>query len=92
MTRCLDCGTRTKGSRCNGCADRRRGTTTERGYGWTHQQLRQQWAAVVASGRGVCSRCRQPIHRSEPWDLDHDDDRTRYLGPAHVRCNRKGPG
>lgn len=30
----------------------------------------------------------QPIEGWQAWDLDHTDDRTAYLGPAHQRCNR----
>lgn len=69
--------------------DRERGTTTERGYGWTHQQERARWTSAVAAGEVACSRCGARIMPGEAWDLDHDDaDRSRYLGPAHTRCNR----
>jgi hypothetical protein len=91
-TCCLDCGTRTKGSRCVRCRARRaarRGTTLERGYGWTHQQLREDGTRSSRPAAEIAADATQPIHPSEPWDLDHDDDRSRYLGPAPARCNRK---
>jgi len=36
----------------------------------------------------ACSRCGYPVHPADTWDLDHTDDRTGYLGPAHAHCNR----
>lgn len=67
----------------------RRGNTTDRGYGSTHQRLRAEWAPFVDAGDVDCWRCRLPIDPVEPWDLGHDDDdRTIYRGPEHVTCNR----
>jgi hypothetical protein len=41
----------------------------------------------------VCARCGLPIRPGEEWHLDHDDeDRGRYLGPSHARCNEKAAG
>lgn len=66
-----------------------RGNTTARGYGWPHQQLRKQVAALVAAGGAVCWRCRLPIQPWMSWDLGHDDwDRSVYRGPEHLKCNR----
>ncbi|WP_264916951.1 hypothetical protein, partial [Mycobacterium kiyosense] len=66
-----------------------RGNTTDRGYGWQHQQERAKWAPKVATGTVICWRCRLPIQLSEPWDLGHDDDnRDLYRGPEHAACNR----
>ena len=57
MTRWLDCGTRTQGSRCYTCARRRRGTTTERGYGAAHQARAR--AAIAA--HPYCTHCGSTI-------------------------------
>jgi hypothetical protein len=66
-------------------------STTERGYGAEHQKERQRWKAVVDAGRAVCARCHRPILPGQAWDLDHNWDRTGYLGPSHARCNRGAP-
>lgn len=63
-------------------------STTARGYGYGHQQHRRRWAVVVDAGQARCSRCGQPIPPGAAWDLDHDDQRRGYLGPAHAHCNR----
>lgn len=63
-------------------------STTERGYGAAHQNERQRWARLVETGEATCHRCLNPIAPDEPWDLDHNDTRTAYLGPAHQACNR----
>jgi hypothetical protein len=33
--------------------------------------------------------CGRTVTAAEPWDLDHTDDGTGYLGPAHRSCNRR---
>jgi hypothetical protein len=66
-----------------------RGTTSQRGYGSRHRELREQWRPHVEEGKVICSRCKLPIRQGEPWDLGHDDhDRTKYKGPEHMDCNR----
>ncbi|WP_050592809.1 endonuclease domain-containing protein [Salinispora pacifica] len=64
-------------------------TTTQRGYGWVHQQARTKALAELRDGQS-CARCGQPMWRAEAalLDLDHDDDRTTYRGLAHRGCNR----
>ena len=64
------------------------GGTTARGYGADHKRARAQYARLVNAGQATCSRCAKPITPGAPWDLDHSDDRTGYLGPAHQACNR----
>ena len=64
-----------------------------RGYGSDHKKMRERVARIVESGRAVCWRCLMPIDPSEAWDLGHDDnDRSRYNGPEHRRCNRATAG
>lgn len=70
----------------------RKRTTAERGYGPDHKAERKRWEPVVRSGRAICWRCNRPIPPSGPWDLGHDDvDRSKYMGPEHVGCNRGAP-
>jgi hypothetical protein len=66
--------------------------TSVRGYGNSHQLRRKAVAVDVASGDAICARCGRLIVPGEPWDLDHSDDRTSYLGPSHRRCNRATAG
>lgn len=67
-------------------------STTQRGYGYRHQQLRRQWEPRVKRGGVWCARCQQPIWPGERWHLDHDSyDRSRTLGPSHEKCNCAEP-
>jgi hypothetical protein len=65
-----------------------KGTRKQRGYGEPHQRLRRKHARLVAAGLATCSRCKQPIAPDAAFDLDHTVDRSGYLGPSHVSCNR----
>lgn len=72
-------------------------STTERGYGADHRRERERWTPIVASGTAQCTNpiCSQPTRRirpDEPWDLGHDDDRSKYRGPEHRACNRAEGG
>jgi len=75
-----------------------RGTTTQRGYGWTHRQERDRRLAIYRPG-DICAHCGRPIwavriitpagRSISTVDLPHNADRTGYLpGLAHRRCNR----
>jgi hypothetical protein len=77
------------------------GNTTERGYGWSHQQERERWRPLVKAGKVDCSRCvarGEPdprIHPWQDWDLGHDDTdpkKRTYSGPEHRHCNRAAGG
>jgi hypothetical protein len=64
---------------------------TARGYGYTHQQLRVDWAKKVEAGQVCCARCGFWIAPGSEWHLGHDDwDRSKYNGPEHARCNIGG--
>lgn len=73
-------------------------STAERGYGARHQRTRKDWVPIVEAGGVRCARGAECLYAVdgvpgliEPygrWDLDHTDDRSEYLGPSHVRCNR----
>lgn len=68
-------------------------TTTQRGYGHSHQQVRAKWQPVVDSGAAECARCHRPIKPGDEWDMGHDDhDRSKYTGPEHAPCNRSAGG
>ena len=72
---------------------RRRGSTTQRGYGNAHRALRKRLAPLVASGQMPCARCGGLIMPGTPFDLGHaDGDRTRYHGLEHAACNRGAVG
>lgn len=69
-------------------------TTTQRGYGARHKQLRNHYRPLVAAGKVNCWRCGQKIQPTDKWDLGHDDhDRSIYRGPEHANtCNRSAAG
>lgn len=73
-------------------ADAARGTTTQRGYGHTHQAERARWATILRARPIPCARCGAPIRPGEPFDLGHTDDRNGYIGPEHPECNRSAGG
>jgi hypothetical protein len=80
---------------CPDCArayEQRRGTRQQRGYDAEHERARASLARFVTTGTVPCVRCRDLIQPDQPWDLDHNDTRTGYLGPAHATCNRSAGG
>jgi hypothetical protein len=86
---CLDCGRLSPNTRCPACArakDRKRGTTSARGYGWQHQQRKAEDEAATLP-TDPCPRCHLPLG-PPPWDQGHTSNRAEYEGPTHIRCNR----
>lgn len=71
----------------------RRGTTTQRGYGRTHQTLRKQWQDKLDAGEDIrCWRCGTPVDPAR-WHLGHDDhDRSKHRGPECIGCNTSTAG
>ncbi len=72
-------------------------TTSQRGYGSEHRAERERWRPLVKAGEAQCAAiaCLKPNRHIAPgdaWDLDHNDDRTGYRGPAHAGCNRSAGG
>lgn len=68
-------------------------STTARGYGAEHQRVRAQWAKAVAAGTAecharICLHATRAIDPDEAWDLGHNESRTTWTGPEHVKCNR----
>ena len=70
----------------------KRGNSNARGYGSAHRRVRASLADVVARGDVPCARCGQPIRPNDAWHLDHNDDRSSYLGPSHDTCNTSAGG
>ena len=85
---CADCKMKARHHR-----DRPKVTTTQAGYGHSHQAVRAAWRSRVEAGGVDCARCGLPIVPGEPWDLGHSDhDRAKYSGPEHRACNRATAG
>jgi len=98
---CLDCGRLTlRGdSRCSTCAsarnrarDAQRGSRHQRGYTAEHDRERESRRPAVERGEVKCARCGELIAPGAEWALDHNDDRTGYLGPSHKFCNNQAGG
>jgi hypothetical protein len=68
------------------------GSTSGRGYDGRHKAQRKRWSRIVKSGQAACCRCGEWIVPGQPWDLDHEDDRSGYKGAAHRACNRSVGG
>lgn len=65
-----------------------RGTTTQRGYGSTHQAERRRRLATWRPGQ-PCVRCGLPMYGPASMiDLGHTPDRTAWTGLEHRHCNR----
>jgi hypothetical protein len=51
-----------------------------------------QWAARIQQGGVTCARCGKALTSATPWHLDHNADRTGYLGPSCAACNTSAAG
>lgn len=105
LSPCYSCGNATASASgvCRGCTPKTsqpppsmRRTSTERGYGQQHRQLRLKWLPFVAAGLVEChaETCLMPtrlINRDDHWDLGHTPDRKSWTGPEHRKCNRTDP-
>lgn len=93
---CLGCRKlTTNGSYCPTCQtsreqarDQRRGTTTQRGLGWSHQQR----AAQVTAGVQVCPKCGQQPTKDNPITAHHTTARAKGGAESQLtalcrRCN-----
>jgi hypothetical protein len=61
------------------------GGTTKGGWGNQHQKLRK---ALLPSAYGKpCARCGLPMLPGQVLHLDHNDDRTGWIGFSHAKCN-----
>jgi hypothetical protein len=60
---------------------------SSRGYGPAHQAQRRAAIKALIDG-DPCARCDGPMYRDQRLELDHNDDRTAYLGLSHRRCNQ----
>jgi hypothetical protein len=58
-----------------------------RGYGPAHQRHRREWETRIITGGVDCCLCGLAISATEPWHLDHTEDRKGYRGAAHRVCN-----
>ena len=65
-----------------------RGTSTQRGYSYTHQQRRKAFQTRMDAGQSfTCWRCHKPIDPTN-WTLGHcDNDRAKYHGPECPPCD-----
>ena len=71
----------------------RRSQASHDSMGATHKRRRRIVAAEIRNGAmPPCARCGLPIGPADTWHLDHADDRSGYLGPAHARCNLEAAG
>jgi hypothetical protein len=72
-----------------------RPTTTQRGYGWEHQQARAAALRELArAGQGLCPFCSLPMTPGMPLDYDHYPPLVYGPGPrvrrlSHRSCNRR---
>lgn len=86
------CGRMTDRSRCK--AHRREqyakwGSRQARGYGNAHAAERRRYELLLEHGTVLtCATCPTELRQGDKWDLGHNTDRTGYIGPQCIPCNR----
>jgi hypothetical protein len=96
VTACVRCGLPSASTRCPTCGgslDRRSASTTQRGYGWDHQQRRKALLATAIGTR--CSLCEKVMLAYQALDLHHPSrlvDEPTSVGTQimHATCNQRG--
>ena len=73
-------------------AEQARGSREARGYGYEHRFHRKQYLSFIEAGQVNCARCGELIQPGSAWALDHNEDRSGYLGPSHKFCNDSAGG
>jgi hypothetical protein len=64
---------------------RAKASPAARGYDYAHQLARKR---LLPHAYGTpCVRCGHLMQRGQRLHLDHNDQRTGYLGFSHARCN-----
>ena len=71
-------------------------STTLRGYGYLHQQLREKLRPMVEAGMVCCARCGRFIEPGQRWELDHAPGNRATsarvtFGATEVPAGRSGP-
>lgn len=88
---CLEpgCPVLTLQTRCEAHRRARAVSRQARGYDAAHEAERRRYEVLLAGGAVLtCATCPTEIRDGDKWDLGHTPDRTGYLGPQCVPCNR----
>lgn len=83
------CPVLTRQTRCEAHRAARQVPRQARGYGAAHDAERRRYEALLEHGAVLtCATCPTEIRQGDTWDLGHNEDRSGYLGPQCVPCNR----
>ena len=85
---CPILGTQTRCPTHTRTRDSARGTRQQRGYTTHHDKERANWQRQIDTGQAIhCATCGRKLAGRE-WDLGHTTDRTGWIGPQCIPCNR----